>query len=66
METKDIRKLNDEQLTAEVKAAQRRLFDLRTQQVVGEKVTDHSQFGKLRLDVARMKTEETSRRRTTK
>ncbi|MDA0803372.1 MAG: 50S ribosomal protein L29 [Planctomycetota bacterium] len=64
MDTKDIRKMSDEQLTAELAAARRRLFDLRTQQVVGEKVTDTAQFPKIRKNVARLLTESTARRST--
>ncbi len=62
MDTKDIRKMNDEQLNAELGAARRRLFDLRSQQVVGEKVSDTSTFGKARKTIARLQTESTSRR----
>lgn len=61
MDTKDIRKLSDEQIAAEVATAKRRLLDLRTQQVVGEKVADTAQFGKIRKDIARLLTESSAR-----
>ncbi|MEY2712745.1 MAG: Ribosomal protein [Planctomycetota bacterium] len=60
MEAKDIRKLTDEQLTAEVQGLKRRLYDLRVQTMV-EKVNDHSQFGKIKRDVARLLTEQNAR-----
>ena len=60
MEAKDIRKLTDEQISAEVQGLKRRLYDLRVQTMV-EKVHDHSQFGKIKRDVARLLTEQNTR-----
>ncbi len=60
MEAKDIRKLTNEQIAAEVDGLKRRLYDLRVQTMV-EKVNDHSQFGKIKRDVARLLTEQSVR-----
>lgn len=62
MTPKEIRKLDDEALGLELKEARTRLFALRMQAVT-DKVDDTSQFPKLRKDIARMKTEMTSRAR---
>lgn len=63
MEMKDIRKLNSEALALELAASRGKLFKLRTQ-AVSEKVEDNSQFRKIRRDIARMLTEQTSRAKT--
>ncbi|MCA9278485.1 MAG: 50S ribosomal protein L29 [Phycisphaeraceae bacterium] len=62
MTPKEIRKLDDEALALELKETRSKLFDLRMKAVT-DKVDDSSQFGKLRKDVARMKTEMTARRK---
>jgi len=59
---KDIRKMNDEDLAIEIRDVRRRLYDLRVQRVT-EKVEDTSQLGKIRKNIARLLTEQTSRRR---
>ncbi len=52
----EIRKYPPEKIQAEVKAAERSLFDLRSQAVT-EKIGDTSRFKKLRKEIARLKTE---------
>ncbi len=61
MKTKEVRKLNDEEITIETTRLRRRLFDLRCQ-VVTEKIDDTSQFGKTKKDLARVLTEANRRR----
>ena len=60
MKAKEVHKLSDEEITVEVARIRRQLFDLRTQAVT-EKIQDHSQFGKLRKDIARLLTEMNTR-----
>ena len=60
MKAKEVHKLSDEEITVEVARIRRQLFDLRTQAVT-EKIQDHSQFGKLRQDIARLLTEMNTR-----
>ena len=62
MNGKEVRKLTDEEIMVEIDRLQRRVFDLRTQAVT-EKIEDPSQFTKVRRDIARLKTEQTARRR---
>ena len=57
----EVRKMGDEELGVELKRLRERLFSLRTQ-AVSEKVADNSQYGKIRKDVARIKTEQHRRR----
>lgn len=57
----EIKRMNDEELAVEADRLQRKLFDLRCA-VVTEKIEDPSQFQKVRRDVARLKTEQNSRR----
>lgn len=52
----EIRKFKDEEITVELKRLRQKLFDLR-QQTVTEKVSDNSQFKKIRSDIARLMTE---------
>jgi large subunit ribosomal protein L29 len=59
--TKDISRMTDEELSEEIRAVKRRIFDLRSQAVT-EKIEDTSQFRKTRRQVARMLTEQTARR----
>ena len=61
MKAKEVHKLSDDELTVEVKRLRRWMFDLRTQAVT-EKIEDTSQFKKTRGDIARLLTEQTSRR----
>ncbi len=56
----EVRKLTTEEIGLETKRLQDKLFTLRSQTVT-EKVEDTSQFAKLRKDIARLKTELTSR-----
>ena len=63
MKIAEIKKMNDEEIAVEVDRLQRKLFDLRCA-VVTEKIEDPSQFQKVRRDVARLKTEQNSRRTT--
>ena len=60
MTGQEVRALTDEEITIELDRLRGRLFDLR-QQVVTDKVEDNSQFGKIRRDIARLKTEQRSR-----
>ncbi len=57
----EIKKMNDEDLGLEKARVRRALFNLKSQ-VVTEKVKDSSQFGKMRVELARLLTEESSRR----
>ncbi len=62
MTPKEVRKLNDEELDVEIERLKRRHFELRTQSVT-EKIEDTSQFAKIKKDIARLLTEQNSRRR---
>ena len=62
MNAKEVHKLSDEEITAELGRLRRRTFELRTQAVT-EKIEDTSQFGKTRKDIARLNTEASNRRR---
>ena len=63
MKAKEVHKLSDEELTIEVQRLHRKLFDLRTQAVT-EKIQDTSQFRRIRTDLARLLTEQSTRRHT--
>jgi large subunit ribosomal protein L29 len=60
MTPKEVRKLNDEELTVEIDRLRRRHFELRNQAVT-EKIEDVSQFAKIKKDVARLMTEQKAR-----
>lgn len=60
MKAEEVHKLTDEEIGVEIDRLQRRLYDLRTQAVT-EKIEDPSQFGKVRKDIARLKTEQRAR-----
>jgi len=60
MKAAEAHKMNDEEITVELRRLSRKLFDLRTQSVT-EKIEDVSQFRKIRRDVARLKTERRAR-----
>lgn len=60
MEMTEVRTMTGEELDAELDRLQRKLFDLRCQTVT-EKIEDPSQFRKIRSDIGRMKTEQTTR-----
>lgn len=57
----DVRKMTDEELSIELNTQRGRHFTLRTQSVT-EKVEDHSQFGDLKKNIARLLTEQSARR----
>lgn len=57
---KEVRKLSDEEIEIEVKRLRRRLFELQTQANT-EKITDTSQFGETKRDIARLLTERNAR-----
>jgi large subunit ribosomal protein L29 len=56
----EVRKLNDDQLKAELSDLRGKLLTLRSQSVT-EKVEDNSQFTKHRRDIARLLTEQKAR-----
>ncbi|MEM7229892.1 MAG: 50S ribosomal protein L29 [Planctomycetota bacterium] len=60
MKSKEVHKLSDEEITIEVERLRRRTFELR-QQAVTEKISDTSQFNKVRKDIARLLTERNMR-----
>jgi large subunit ribosomal protein L29 len=64
MKAKEVHKLSDEEVEAELKRLRQKSFELRTQAVT-EKIEDTSQFGKTRRDIARLLTERSARRRKT-
>ncbi|MFK7959970.1 MAG: 50S ribosomal protein L29 [Phycisphaerales bacterium] len=57
----EARKLSDEEIEIEVRRLRRSLFDLRTQAVT-EKIQDHSRFGSIKKDIARLLTVASERR----
>ncbi|MGQ0628686.1 MAG: 50S ribosomal protein L29 [Phycisphaerales bacterium] len=57
----EIRKLSDEQIVAEIGDLRSKLYTLRTQTAT-EKVEDLSQFKKMRRTIARLLTEQSTRR----
>jgi large subunit ribosomal protein L29 len=61
MKAKEVHKLSDEELGLEVNRLRRRVVELRTQAVT-EKIEDTSQFPKIRKDIARLLTEQSTRR----
>jgi large subunit ribosomal protein L29 len=63
MTPNEVRKLDDEEIVIEVRRLRRELFDLRSQAVT-EKITDTSRFGKIKKDIARLLTEQSSRAST--
>jgi ribosomal protein L29 len=64
MNAKEVHKLSDEEIEAEMKRLRQRTFELRIQAVT-EKIEDTSQFGETRRDIARLLTERSMRRRMT-
>ncbi|MCA9295845.1 MAG: 50S ribosomal protein L29 [Phycisphaerales bacterium] len=65
MKTREVHKLSEEEITIEVVRLRRRMFELR-QQAVTEKISDTTQFGKVRRDIARLLTERNMRLAATK
>ncbi len=55
MNAAEAHKMNDEEITVELRRLSRKLFDLRSQSVT-EKIEDVSQFSKIRRDISRLKT----------
>jgi large subunit ribosomal protein L29 len=55
MNAAEAHKMNDEEITVELRRLSRKMFDLRSQSVT-EKIEDVSQFSKMRRDIARLKT----------
>ena len=64
MKAKEVHKLSDDEIEAELKRLRQRTFELRTQAVT-EKIEDTSQFGETRRDIARLLTERSIRRHKT-
>ena len=62
MKGKEVHKLSDDEIEAELVRLRRRTFELRTQAVT-EKIEDTSQFAATRRDIARLLTERNARRR---
>ncbi|TVQ81180.1 MAG: 50S ribosomal protein L29 [Phycisphaeraceae bacterium] len=60
MKAAEVHRMKDEEITIEIDRLQRKLFDLRCA-VVTEKIEDPSLFGKVRRDIARLKTERRAR-----
>jgi ribosomal protein L29 len=61
MKAKEVHKLSDDEIEAELKRLRQRTFELRTQAVT-EKIEDTSQFSRTRRDIARLLTERSTRR----
>ncbi len=61
MKAKEVHELSDEEIEVELKRLRQRTFELRTQAVT-EKIEDTSQFAKTRKDIARLLTEQATRR----
>jgi ribosomal protein L29 len=64
MKAKEVHKLSDDEIEAELKRLRQRSFELRTQAVT-EKIEDTSQFARARRDIARLLTERSVRRTKT-
>jgi ribosomal protein L29 len=64
MKAKEVHKLSDDEIEAELKRLRQRSFELRTQAVT-EKIEDTSQFATARRDIARLLTERSMRRHKT-
>lgn len=60
MKAAEVHRMKDEEIALEIDRLQRKLFDLRCA-VVTEKIEDPSMFGKIRRDIARLKTERRAR-----
>lgn len=60
MKASEVKKLSDEQLSAEVKTARRQIFNMKSQAVT-EKLENPGQKSVLRRDVARLLTEKRQR-----
>jgi large subunit ribosomal protein L29 len=60
---KELRRMEDEELEIELKQLRRKHFDLKVQSVT-EKITNTSQYTKIRREIARVLTEMQRRRET--
>ncbi|MEQ8845748.1 MAG: 50S ribosomal protein L29 [Phycisphaerales bacterium] len=60
MTGEEVRKLDNNEIQAELVRLRKRLFQLRVQAAT-EKVEDNSEFGKTRKDIARLMTERSAR-----
>jgi len=65
MESHEIRKLTDEQISSELAALRRKIFDMRSQAVT-EKLENTSQVRNSRRTIARLLTEQGARSKTLK
>ena len=65
MTGEEVRKLDNNEIQAELVRLRKRLFQLRVQAAT-EKVEDNSEFAKTRKDIARLMTERTSRQQAKK
>ena len=63
MKAKAVHKLGDEELEIEVSNLRKKLFELKTQGVT-EKIQDTSQYNKIKKDIARLLTEQNTRKLT--
>ncbi len=62
MTGEEVRGLNDEEITLEIRRLRQRQYEMRSASVT-EKVEDTSQFKKIRRDLARLLTEQNTRQR---
>lgn len=56
MKGSEVKAMRDDELTVEIKRLREKLHALRVQSV-SEKIEDNSQFGRIKRDIARMRTE---------
>lgn len=56
MKAGEVKAMRDDEITVELKRLREKLHTLRTQSL-SEKIEDNSQFGDIRRDIARLKTE---------
>ena len=56
MKAGEVKAMRDDEITVELKRLRDKLHTLRTQSL-SEKIEDNSQFGDIRRDIARLKTE---------
>ena len=60
MKSEEVRKMSDEEMTAEVGNLRKRLYELKCQAIT-EKLENPRQLGNLRKDIARIQTEQRAR-----
>ena len=61
LDAKEVKKLRDDEIKSELERLRTRLFDLK-QQTVTEKVENTALFGQIKRTIARLLTEQTTRR----